>query len=485
MKASISFSGILFLCFVLFAYDNARADDSGADDLDDFEKGLLAYKVENYSKAMDIWSALANQGDVRAVTHLGHLYFRGKGVELDYDEAFDLYARAAKKNYPQAQFALGIIFSQGLGVAQNYETANTWLALAAVQEFAPAQHKLAQHYERGLGTKQDLQKAIASYRRAANQGSDKAQTRMGAYYLAQGDKQTAANWFKLSAEQNNLTAQLRLGDIYKDVNLTQAARWYALAARQESAAAQRELGLIFLKGGGGVRLSPYKGVSFLGVSAEKGDAAAQVALASVYIEAKVVERDVPQALRLLQAAAAQEHGPAFLALGKLYTQGEYVALDLSEAKAWLNKAQAAGVADAYYYLGKAAERQGRQKDAARLFKQGVEKGSARAALALGNIYLKGSPQIARDVRKARIYLLPVAQRGHRVAQYNLAASWTLKTASANPNLEEALKWLLVSSRQGLGRAQKLLPNIRRSLSPRQVRRAERAADALIRIQKTL
>ena len=258
-----------------------------------------------------------------------------------------------------------------------------------------------------------------------------------------GSIEQAAPWLKLGAEQNILIAQLRLAEIYKRYNLVEAAHWFYRAATKGNAIAQRELGLIFLKGGKGVRRSYFKGISFLGAASEKGDAVAQVALAKIYFKGRIVERDSTEGLRLLQAAAAKAYAPAYVELGRVYSNGKYITQDLDEAKTWLEKAarrtnDSKRIGCANYYLGKIAERTGDSEAALALYKKAsahecrghkcsTSKGSTLALIRLGNIYLKGTKEIARDVGKARQYLVRAAKRGNRVAQYNLGVSWTFKS----------------------------------------------------------
>ena len=52
-----------------------------------FKDGERAFDAGDYAAAAAEWRPLAEDGDVRAQTNLGHLYRLGHGTERDYGEA--------------------------------------------------------------------------------------------------------------------------------------------------------------------------------------------------------------------------------------------------------------------------------------------------------------------------------------------------------------------------------------------------------------
>ena len=58
---------------------SARADAFGA--------GARAYARQDYVRAANILGPLAENGDARAQTYLGFMYFHGRGVPQNYTEA--------------------------------------------------------------------------------------------------------------------------------------------------------------------------------------------------------------------------------------------------------------------------------------------------------------------------------------------------------------------------------------------------------------
>jgi hypothetical protein len=76
--------------------------------------------------------------------------------------------------------------------------------------------------------------------------------------------------------------------------------------------------------------------------AEAGDAAAQVALAGLYLDGLGVRRDVAEAVKWYERAARQGHLIAQANLGDFYARGRGVQRDLVEAYVWLSLAARQG-----------------------------------------------------------------------------------------------------------------------------------------------
>jgi hypothetical protein len=84
---------LLLFCFVFPAYSNA-------DQLKDAKK---AYDRENFDKAYELLSPLAEAENAEAQTMLGVMYINGQGVEMDLTKGLRLIMAAAKQGYNVAQ----------------------------------------------------------------------------------------------------------------------------------------------------------------------------------------------------------------------------------------------------------------------------------------------------------------------------------------------------------------------------------------------
>ena len=101
----------------------------------------------------------AEQGNAKAQTFLGLMYYFGEGVAQDYKTAVKWFTLSAEQGNAQAQSNLGKMYERGKGVAQDYKTAVKWYTLAAEQGFGSAQFNLGAMYLEGQGVAQDYVKA--------------------------------------------------------------------------------------------------------------------------------------------------------------------------------------------------------------------------------------------------------------------------------------------------------------------------------------
>jgi hypothetical protein len=108
-----------------------------------------AYQSGDYATALRLARPLAAEGDARAQSLFGVLYYRGRGVQKDDKEAVNWFRRAAEQGDIAAQFNLGVMFSEGQGVPQDYSEAMKWFRLAADQGDAQAQYNLGLSYAKG------------------------------------------------------------------------------------------------------------------------------------------------------------------------------------------------------------------------------------------------------------------------------------------------------------------------------------------------
>ena len=98
------------------------------------EDCAAAFDRQDYAAALQLCRPLAEQGDARAQTGLGGMYYNGQGVQQDYAEAAKWTRKAAEQGYTPAQADLGVLYWNGQGVPQDVVLAYMWLSLAAANE---------------------------------------------------------------------------------------------------------------------------------------------------------------------------------------------------------------------------------------------------------------------------------------------------------------------------------------------------------------
>lgn len=125
---------------------------------------------ESDTKAKDFFEQAAAQGDAEAEYFLGIIYIRGRGVEKDADKALSWFKKAANQGYVGGQYALGILYGDGKYVKQDLEKAHDWFEKAATQGNSESQLYLGQMFLHGSGTDKDSTKAMYWYEKATRQG---------------------------------------------------------------------------------------------------------------------------------------------------------------------------------------------------------------------------------------------------------------------------------------------------------------------------
>lgn len=205
------------------------------------------------------------------------------------------------------------------------------------------------------------------------------------------------------AENGNAKAQYLIGwTHYKNENFKEAELWSLRAAEQEQVGAQLILGELYRKGLGGQK-DLKRANNWYVKAAKQGNAIAQF-----YVGMKHdTEQNPKEAARWYRKAAEQEFLPAQRLLGKLYISGEGVPKDFIEAGKWFKLAAEQGDADAQYNLGVMHENgEGFQEniaEAAKWYQKAAEQGHGDAQYNLGLWYMNGNG-VKKDVVLAYVLL---------------------------------------------------------------------------------
>ena len=135
------------------------------DDID-FSSGIMAFEAKHFSRAMQLLSPLAHEGNADAQHRCAIMYQNGLGVAVNPDAAFKWMKTAAEQGHALAQHGLGFMYMEGDCAEKNGGEAVFWFTKAAEQELQGSQTTLAMMYEEGRGVEQDLEKAKQWYTKA-------------------------------------------------------------------------------------------------------------------------------------------------------------------------------------------------------------------------------------------------------------------------------------------------------------------------------
>ena len=143
------------------------------------------------------------------------------------------------------------------------------------------------------------------------------------------------------ALKGDAAAQLVVGLSYdigsrgQSINKKEAVKWYRLSAEQGNANAQLFLGGMYDEGRG-VTQDYKEAVKWYRLAAEQGDAVAQYGLGVGYAKGQGVLQDYKEAVKWVRLAAEQGNAEAQFSLGTMYGNGQGVLQDNVYAHMWSN-----------------------------------------------------------------------------------------------------------------------------------------------------
>ena len=147
------------------------------------EQAHKAYNEKNYDKALELYTALADEGNADAQTSLAYMYQMGYGVEKDDLKAYALYERAIERKQPYALYNMALLFDSGLGgVEQSPVRAHGLFLEAAIGGVPEAQYQVALQFERGITCAQNPSEAAFWYEEAAKRAHVEAFNNLGVCY---------------------------------------------------------------------------------------------------------------------------------------------------------------------------------------------------------------------------------------------------------------------------------------------------------------
>ena len=132
----------------------------------DFASGMAAFEAKHFSRAMQMLSPFAEQGDEQAQHLVAIMHQNGLGVAQSDIAAYKWMRDSAQQGYGLAQHGLGFMYLEGECIAKNPEKAVEWFTKAADQGLQGSLTTLAIMYDQGNGVPQDSAEAKRLYKLA-------------------------------------------------------------------------------------------------------------------------------------------------------------------------------------------------------------------------------------------------------------------------------------------------------------------------------
>lgn len=309
-------------------------------------KGEKLFTSGNHAEAFPYIEDSANSGNPRAMYLMGLYYYWGYNtVIIDCKKRNYWFEKGYRNNDPLATYWYAKWCVEEGSEEQSHLYRNIF---AKVKEMADsgdsfAQHTLGSMYDNGRGVDKNKDSALDYYKRSAEQDNALAQCNYGGMFnVENGDYLKAVEWYSKSAEQGcalgqfNLAIQYKNGDgVVEDISKT--FEWYSKAAKQGYAPAQDCLGDMYREGEG-VAQSYAEAFKWYSKAAEQGNASAQDYLGEMYRKGEGVTQSYAEAFKWYSRAAEQGYRFSQSALGLMYKYGDGVKQNKTKAVEWFRKA---------------------------------------------------------------------------------------------------------------------------------------------------
>jgi len=194
-------------------------------------------------------------------------------------------------------------------------------------------------------------------------------------------------------------------------------------------------------------------------AADRGSAAAQVAVGAMYEGGLGVKRDYAEARDWYMKAATQGYSPAFVYIGYMYLQGEGADKDDATGVQWYQKAADRGYVEAQYRVGSFYEEgKGVSQDyaeAGKWYREAADRDYAPAQNALAQLYETGKGVDHNDSEALSLYQ-KAADQGSSSSKYHIGMFYAQGRGGLPNDLGQAHAWMEEARATGETRAFKWL-----------------------------
>jgi len=114
---------------------------------------------QDFAKALKLYHRAADLGNAQSYYNIGHLYMKGRGVDVDMKKATHYWELAAMRGSVDARYNLGVV-EEKVG---NYDRALKHYMIAARDGYSNSLENIKRVYKNGNATKADYAEALRSY----------------------------------------------------------------------------------------------------------------------------------------------------------------------------------------------------------------------------------------------------------------------------------------------------------------------------------
>lgn len=221
---------LVFLCVAVFMMItvNVNGQSNGLTAESIKELGDLSIMMNDYSSAYDYYRKAANMGDVKAMSVLAHMYYRGDGgMPRDYAKAVYWLQKLSDIGYAEGTAASGTLarmYLNGHGLPQSDTKFLEMYARYKKIELKEAKFAIAELYynhenfiDENTNRDNDYVKAAKWYKKSADEGNADAMYKLGCMYQdgigVPKSESEAASWWQKASKANNVLANNKLREL--------------------------------------------------------------------------------------------------------------------------------------------------------------------------------------------------------------------------------------------------------------------------------
>lgn len=395
----------------------------------------------NSRKAYQLLTAAAQLNNVQATERVAFAHFIGDYLPQNFSRARELFEALAEKGNPRGQLGLGMLYTAGIGTNSSQARALVYFTFSALGGDHLAQLILGYRYFSGITVQANCEAALNYYSKVAAKVASEVTVTGGTVtqrVRLQDEQENPGSssgnldndliqYYQFLADKGDVNAQVGLGQLFYQggrgipVDHEQAFNYFAQAAESGNPSAMAFLGKMYMEGGSDnvVKADNATAYSYFKQSAEKGNPLGQSGLGTMYLNGVGVEKNYAKALKYFQMAAEQGWVDGQLQLGIMYFSGLGVGRDYKQALKYFNLASQSGHVLAIYNLGQMhATGMGVMRachTAVELFKNVAERGPwSQRLMEAHDLYTEG------QVDAALMTYALLAELGYEVAQSNVA-----------------------------------------------------------------
>lgn len=471
-----------------------------------FQKGLGTKQSDQ--QAFYYYQLAAKQGLPDALTALGICYRDGIGTEKSEEEAFYYLEMAADQQDIGAWYQLSKMHVDGNGNAKVYRKKFFgWLKSKADEGCSEAQVLVGLFYESGHGVEKSLEFAYHYLELAAKTGSPQYMLEIATFLLKNGVKEElAVNYLKTivkSGSKNDLVvlseSQFELGSCFENgrgikKSAQNALYYYRLAAENGNISAQERLGRAYIEGSFGVKVSIEMALKYFQSSIDQGSYIALELIGECYEKGNGVEQSFEKAIHYYKLASEKgsyiglcragccydqiggkeaeekavecfklsfenktENLCSLWELAEHYRIGCGVEKSLETASEYylqlvdiLNKYNKKELSYIYYTAGKCLDELDSRKyneQILHLYKLAADNGFADAQYSLGRLYEFDMKKSDKAGEIALKYYLQASENGSCLAKYKLASLYE-KGKIVNQNYQKTANYYQILADEG-------------------------------------